>query len=109
MRKNIDIFANLTQVAEYHRNRWPTIRRNIYVLSGAFLLTLPNDGLNAPNSLPNNKVCNSLCAAGLSTTGLQIALHATRSPIALKIREDAKVDCDVIVEIIVWECHIKCA
>lgn len=24
-----DIFANLTQVAEYHRNRWPTIRRNI--------------------------------------------------------------------------------
>ena len=30
MRKNIDIFENLTQVAEYHRNRWPTIRRNIY-------------------------------------------------------------------------------
>ena len=24
-----DIFANLTQVAEYHRNRWPTIRQNI--------------------------------------------------------------------------------
>lgn len=24
-----DIFANLTQEAEYHRNRWPTIRRNI--------------------------------------------------------------------------------
>ena len=26
---NIDIFAKLTQVAEYHRNRWPTIGRNI--------------------------------------------------------------------------------
>ena len=26
-------------------------------------------------------------AAGLSTTGLQIALHATRSPVALKIRK----------------------
>lgn len=26
--RNIDIFANLTQVAEYHRNLWPTIVRN---------------------------------------------------------------------------------
>ena len=25
---SIDIFATLTQVAEYHRNRWPTIARN---------------------------------------------------------------------------------
>lgn len=29
LERNIDIFANLAQVAEYHRNRWPTIRRNI--------------------------------------------------------------------------------
>ena len=27
--RNIDIFACLTKLAEYHQNRWPTIRRNI--------------------------------------------------------------------------------
>ena len=28
LERNIDIFATLTRVAEYHRNRWPTIARN---------------------------------------------------------------------------------
>ncbi len=30
MRKNIDIFENLTQVAEYHRTTWPTLSRNMH-------------------------------------------------------------------------------
>ena len=42
-------------------------------------------GHNALNALPNNKVCDPPRAAGLSSIGLQIALHATRSPIALVV------------------------